>query len=65
MTPRDNPIAEPRPVSPRPRRNALHGARQAVPTLPDPIDDETADLIDELVRNRAPSDAQVASASDD
>ena len=41
---RDNPIAEPRPVSPRPRRNALHGARQAVPTLPDPIDDESAEF---------------------
>lgn len=45
MTPRIDPIAEPRPVSPRPRRNALHpGNRQAIPTLPDPIVDETAEF---------------------
>lgn len=45
MTPRIDPIAEPRPVSPRPRRNALHpGNRQAIPTLPDPIDDESAEF---------------------
>ena len=45
-------------------RWAGHGPRPT-PTERPMIDDETADLIDELVRNRAPSDAQVASASDD
>ena len=45
-------------------RWAGHGPRPT-PTERPTIDDETADLIDELVRNRAPSDAQVASAPDD
>ena len=50
---RDNPIAEPRPTFPRPRRPAMHG-RQIIPAIhepatPEPITDDDREFLAEEI----------------